>query len=69
MRSHSRHFRLGKVVISNLASRITLPHRVRRYLFALHEKGGGGELCAITHFHAVVDQGIDPERAAEPIVM
>src|SRR5262245_62655120 len=64
MRSPSRHYDPAKGVISNLASRITLPPRVGRNLFALHEKGVGGELCTITHFHAVVDTRIDPECAA-----
>src|SRR5260221_12244238 len=51
-------------MLSHLPRRVAAPTRAGRDLLSLHEEGVGGEHGAITHRHAVVDEGTDADRAA-----
>src|SRR6266699_3125075 len=67
----SGSFRLGpaRIVItrslmSHLPRRVSSPTRACRNILSLHQKGVGGEHCAVTHRHAVKDKCANPDRAA-----
>src|SRR5262245_56394366 len=55
---------LTLLLISRLPRRVATPPRAWRDVLSLHEEGIGREHRAITHRHAVVDEGPYPDRAA-----
>src|SRR6266436_8194223 len=50
-------------LMSHLPCRVAAPTRAGRDILSLHEEGVGGEDGAVTHRHAVVDEGTDADRA------
>ena len=50
--------------LAELPGGVHAPARVPRHLRSLHQERVGGERRAVSHRDAVVDQGVDPERAA-----
>src|SRR2546422_5059889 len=51
-------------LISHLPRRVAPPPRVCRDILSLHQEGVGGQHRAVTHRLAIVDQGVNSERAA-----
>src|SRR3989441_11588892 len=67
----SGSFRLGparivitRLFMSHLPRGVAAPARVGRDILSLHQEGVGGEHCAVTHRHVVVDERAYPDRAA-----
>src|SRR5215467_4480319 len=50
-------------LISHLPRRVAAPLRAWRDVLSLHQEGVCGEHRAVTHRHAVVDEGANADRA------